>query len=326
MGTTAAARSVLVTGASGLVGRRVVAGLAARPGEFRDLVAVDLRERPADARLPGATYACCDIRDPALADLLVRHDVDTVVHLAAVVKPGRHSSRALEHSIDVDGTRNVVECCLRAGVRLFVYTSSGAAYGFHADNPVPLREGDALRGNPGFAYADHKREVEEMLRGFRERHPELGQLIFRPGTILGTDVHSPISEMFERPVVVGLRGIEIPFVLIWDEDVAAAIVRGVAGLRTGIYNLTGDGAITLREIARRMRKPYLALPCGLLRAALAALHRLGLSDRGSEGVEFLAYRPVLDNSKLKQEFGFFPSCSSEGCFERYRQAKPAGTH
>ena len=322
----AAGRAVLVTGASGLVGRRVVASLAAQRGDFRDLVAVDLREPPASSRCDGVTYACADIRDPAIADLLVSHDIDTVVHLAAIVSPGKDSSRELEYSIDVEGTRNVVEACLRSGVRLFVYTSSGAAYGFHADNPVPLREEDRLRGNPEFAYADHKRLVEEMLARYRELHPELGQLIFRPGTILGANVASPISAMFERPVIVGVRGAEIPFVLVWDEDVAACIVRGVNRRITGIYNLTGDGAIPLREIARRLGKPYLALPSCVMRGALQALHRLGLSERGGEQVDFLAYRPVLDNSKLKREFGFVPSDTSEGCFERYRRAKLAAAN
>lgn len=321
MTMTAAGRRVLVTGAAGLVGRRVVTALAERNAEFREVVAIDLRNPPEAGRRPGVAYACCDIRDPSLADHLVRHDVDTVVHLAAVVTPGKDSSRALERSIDVDGTRNVVESCLKAGVKHFVYTSSGAAYGFHADNPVPLREDHPLRGNPEFAYADHKRLVEEMLAGYRSRHPELGQLIFRPGTILGADVHSPISAMFERPVITGLQGVEIPFVLVWDEDVAECIVRGVAGRHAGIYNLAGDGAITLREIARRLGKPYLAVPAPLMRLALGAMNRMHLSERGGEQVDFLAYRPVLDNSKLKREFGFLPTDSSEGCFERYRRAR-----
>lgn len=319
----ASGRSVLVTGASGLVGRRVMAGLAAHRDQFRALVALDLHDPPATARQDGVTYARRDIRDPAIADVLVSHDIDTVVHLAAIVTPGKHSSRSLERSIDVDGTRNVVGACLRSGVKLFVYTSSGAAYGFHADNPAPLREEDALRGNPEFAYADHKRLVEEMLADFRERHPGLGQLVFRPGTILGANVASPISAMFERPVIAGLRGVEIPFVLVWDEDVAACIVRGVLERRTGVYNLAGDGAITLREIARRLGKPYVALPSWLMRRGLDLLHRLGLSERGGEQVDFLAYRPVLDNTRLKTEFGFLPSDSSEGCFERWRRAKLA---
>lgn len=73
--------------------------------------------------------------------------------------------------------------CADAGVKQLIVTSSGAAMD-HADNAVPLRESDPLRGNPEFAYSDHKRLVEEMLARYRQQHGSLKQLIFRPGTVL----------------------------------------------------------------------------------------------------------------------------------------------
>jgi UDP-glucose 4-epimerase len=315
------ARSVLVTGASGLIGRQLVARLAAEPDGAPTLVALDLREVPEPDRLPGVEYATGDIRDPALEKTLRIHGVDTVVHLAAVVTPGKDSSRELEYSIDVLGTENVLGCALAAGVRQLVYTSRGAAYGYHADNPRPLSETDPLRGNPEFAYSDHKRLVEEMLARARAEHPELAQLIFRPGTILGERVSNPITAIFERPVVVGVRGSDSPFVLIWDEDVASCILKGIRERREGCFNLTGDGAVTLEEIARRLGKPYLALPASVIQGVLRVAKALGLGQTGPEQVNFLRYRPVLSNERLKSEFGFTPSCSSEECFERYRRLR-----
>jgi UDP-glucose 4-epimerase len=311
-----------VTGASGLVGRQVLRRLAAEPGDLETLVALDLREPPAAERLAGVTYREGDIRDRGLAALLREHAVDAVVHLAAIVTPGRRSSREQEYAVDVLGTRNVVEACLAAGVRQLVYASSGAVYGYHADNPRPLREGDPLRGNPEFAYADHKRQVEEELAALRRTHPELRQLVFRPGTILGPGVASPISRLFESRVVVGVRGADVPFVLVEDADVAAAIVKGLREGREGVYNLCGDGALPLRAIARRMGGLYLPLPAPVLAGVLRALQALGLSARGPEQVDFLRYRPVLANDALEQAFGFTPRTSEE-VFERYRLARRA---
>lgn len=310
-------RHVLVTGASGLVGRRVVARLAP---EAR-VVALDVRAPAPAERLAGVAYHKADIRDAALEKTLVEHAIDTVVHLAAVVTPGPDSSRALEYAIDVTGTRHVLDACMGAGVRQLVYTSSGAAYGYHADNPVPLRESDPLRGNETFAYAWHKRLAEEALAAARASHPELGQLVFRVGTILGERVASPITALFERPVIVGVLGAEAPFVLIWDEDVAACIAKGIRERRTGVFNLAGGGAVSLREIARRLGKPYLPLPAPVLAGALRGLQRLGLSARGPEQVDFLRYRPVLDNTALKSEFGFTPRFDSAQCFEHYRRMR-----
>jgi UDP-glucose 4-epimerase len=318
-----AARAVLVTGAGGLVGRQVVARLAAArdaSGAIGKVVALDLRPAPEAARLPRVVYETADVRDPQLAKRFEVHDADVVVHLAAVVTPGPGSTRQLEHEIDVLGTENVLRACVAAGVRRIVYTSSGAAYGYHDDAPSLLDETQPLRGNPEFAYAEHKRLAEEALARYRSEHPELEQLVFRPGTILGETVASPISALFERRVVVGVRGADAPFVLVWDEDVADCIVKGVLEERSGIYNLAGSGAVPLREIARRLGKPYLALPAGLLAAALRALQSVGLSSRGPEQVDFLRYRPVLSNEKLVREFGFTPR-TSEACLERWRAAR-----
>lgn len=318
--TTPEARGVLVTGASGLVGCQVVAQLAPE----LPVIALDLREPPPERRVEGVDYLEGDIRDPALAKVLEERGVDTVVHLAAVVTPGPSSSRELEYEIDVLGAGNVLDACVSAGVRQLVYTSSGAAYGYRADNPVPLRETDALRGDSSFAYAWHKRLVEKRLAGARKTHPELGQLVFRVGTILGERVASPITALFERPVIVGVAGADSPFVFIWDEDVAACISKGIRERRTGVFNLAGDGVVSLREIARRLGKPYLPLPPGLLAAALRWLQRLGLSARGPEQVDFLRYRPVLDNAALKTEFGFEPRFDSPGCLEAYRRLRFGG--
>ncbi|MDH3753196.1 MAG: SDR family oxidoreductase [Acidimicrobiia bacterium] len=315
------ARSVLITGASGLVGSQVVALLAADPGAVETVVALDLRDVPDERRLAGIDYQLGDIRDPGLETLLRARDIDTVVHLAAIVSLGKDRPREHDYSVDVLGTENVLGCAQRAGVRHLVYTSSGAAYGYHADNPTPLDEDDTLRGNPEFAYSDHKRLVEVMLERHRREHPELGQLVFRPGTILGEHAANPITAIFDRPVVVGVRGTDSPFVLVWDEDVARCVLEGIRERRTGIYNLTGDGVITLREIAGRLHKRYVALPVPVLAGALRVLKALRLSRAGPEHVNFLRYRPVLSNENLERDFDLTPSATSEECFERYRRIR-----
>jgi UDP-glucose 4-epimerase len=243
--------------------------------------------------------------------------VDTVVHLASIVTPPPGSTPELAYQVDVVGTRNVLDACLAHGVDKLIVTSSGAAYGYHPDNPAWLDEGDPVRGHESFAYARHKRLVEEMLAEARREHPELVQVIFRPGTILGKGVHNQITALFEKPVLLGVAGAASPFVFIWDEDVAACVVRAVHRPGGGIYNLAGDGALATRELARRMGKPYLPLPVWLLVGALAVLGRLGLTRYGPEQVDFLRYRPVLANRRLKEEFGYTPRKTSAQVFDLY---------
>ena len=314
-------RSVAITGASGYIGRQVVAALVADRREVRTIVAIDVRPPSAAERLDGVEYVEMDVRSADFGALFRRCGTDLVVHLAAIVTPGPGTSRQLEYEVDVLGTRNVLEGCAAAAVRKLVYTSSGAAYGYHADNPEWLREEDALRGNPEFAYSDHKRLVEEMLAGWRSSHPDLAQLILRPGTILGADAHNQITDMFDRACVLGIRGAASPFVIVWDQDVVGAILHGIHAGGTGIYNLAGDGTIGLEEIARQLGKPYVALPAIVVECALHLLHRLGLSQYGPEQVNFLRYRPVLDNGRLKREFGYVPRKTTREVLDHFAEAR-----
>ena len=303
------ARAVLVTGASGYVGQKLIEALAKDRGELRAIVATDVR--PPRERLPGVVYLTLDVREAALADALATHEIDTVVHLATIVTPTRGTPRDVQYEVDVLGTDNVLRACVAEGVRRLIVTSSGAAYGYHADNAAVLDEDQPLRGNEEFAYSHHKRLVEEMLAAYRARHPELGQLVFRPGTILGVGAKNQITAIFERPAITGLRDAETPFVFVLDDDVVACLARGVHGEATGIYNLAGDGVMTLREIAARLHKPFLPLPSAGLRFAIGQLRRRGLTDYGPEQVAFLAHRPVLSNERLKHRFGYTPKTSRE---------------
>ncbi len=318
---------VLVTGAAGYLGSNLVKSLAERAvggGDPACIVAGDVREVPAERRIAGVEYVTLDVRAPGLAEVLAEHRIDTVVHLAAIVTPGPQSNRELEYSVDVLGTRNVLDACVASGVRRIIVTSSGAAYGYHADNPEWLTEDHPVRGNEAFAYSHHKRLVEEMLADYRSAHPSLEQVVFRVGTILGETTRNQITALFERPRLIAISGSKSPFVFIWDRDVASAIEHAIFGGPAGIFNVAGDGALSIQEIAARLGKRCITLPPGLLRAALAVLHPLGLSQYGPEQVDFLRYRPVLDNRRLKEVFGYVPQLTSAEVFELFRRSHGLG--
>lgn len=309
--------NVLITGANGYLGRQVLSALRQQRERIGQIVALDLREPRPDEWFPDVTYLGEDIRTPRLAEVMQAHRIDVVVHLAAIVNPAPHMTREFLYDVEVNGTRNILEACISGGVRKIIVTSSGAAYGYHPDNPTWLHEFSPLRGNASFAYADHKRQVEELLQEYRKSHPRLQQLIFRPGTILGKNTDNLITDLFKKPVILGILGAASPFVFIWDQDVAAVIVAGILSDKSGIYNLAGDGTLTTREIALMLRRPYVALPAGLVKAALWILKKLHVTQYGPEQVDFIRYRPVLSNRRLKEKFGYIPQKTTREVFEYY---------
>ncbi len=299
--------TVLITGAAGYVGSQLAQRLSAE----MTVIGVDIRQ-PAES-------ACAifdtDIRDPALAELMLEHGVSSVVHLASVVENSGDEAR--DYDIDVNGTRNVFECCVKAGVKQMIVTSSGAAYGYHADNPDWIDESCPLRGNDEFAYSRHKRLVEEYLAQQRIEHPEVGQLILRPGTVLGANTRNQITNLFEKKRVLAIRGSDSPFIFIWDQDVIAIIEQGIREQTTGIFNLAGDGALRIDEVAQLLDKPIVRIPAWVLRAVLTVGHKLGIGRYSPQQVNFLRYRPVLSNQKLKAEFPYQPQRSSRETLEYF---------
>ena len=309
---------VLITGGGGFLGSHVAAALAAR-ADVALVVSGDVR-LPAAPR-PGIVDVLLDVTDAAsLEPLLHEHAIDTVVHLAAIVNPGRDP--ALEYRVDVDGSANLLAACAAAGVRRIVVSSSGAAYGYHADNPEWIDEDRQLRGNDAFPYARHKRLVEEMLAGYRHSHPRMEQVVFRIGTILGPTVRNQITALWDGRRILRIAGSDSPFVFVWVDDVAAAMVRAATDGPPGVFNVAGDGRMTVPEIASRLGKGMLTLPAWVLALALRVGRMLRLTEHGPEKVPFLRYRPALANERLKSEFGFAPALTSREAFERYLETHP----
>ncbi|HWV08352.1 MAG TPA: NAD-dependent epimerase/dehydratase family protein [Pseudomonas sp.] len=312
---------VLITGAAGFIGQQVLDQLAIQHPDWT-LIAADIRPQSRKTLCLNVEPVLLDISQArAVRDCVATWQPQAIVHLASVVTPPRGMSDAQLHAIDVGGTQAVVEAAAAEGVEQLIVTSSGAAYGYYPENAEWIDEDHPLRGHAEFAYARHKREVEELLAEARQRHPALKQLILRPGTILGKQVNNQITELFKKRSVMGIRGADSRFVFIWDQDVVNIIGQGLERGAEGIFNLAGDGALSLREIAELLGKPYRPLPAGLIRTALRVLKPLGLTPYGPEQLDFLRYRPVLANQRLKDGFGYTPRYSTREAFLAFLQAQ-----
>jgi len=233
--------TVAVTGPTGDIGRSVIRALERAPRVAR---VVGMARRPFDPAGHGwrrTEYRRGDVLDRASVAELVE-GADVVVHLAFIIFGGREETRA----VNLRGSRNVFEAAVAAGVRRLVYTSSVAAYGFHADNPDLLTEEIPPRGTREFYYSAQKAELEALLRDTLAGS-RTDPYVFRPCIVAGRDAPTLIEgftgqtilgprirtlwRALDRAPVVGpvLPDPGIPFQLVHHDDVARAVRAAVVG-------------------------------------------------------------------------------------------------
>lgn len=305
---------ILITGAAGCIGKQLVQKLISSTDY--EIHATDIKPNPFTNN-DRFNYQTIDIRTDDFIDWVRIIKPAIVVHLASVLQLSKHITREEAYKIDVVATERLVEALTETGAQKFIITTSGASYGYYPENKDIITEERAPRGNPEYFYSAHKAEVESILEKYRGTHPNLKQLVFRPGAILGPDFEGPVVKLFQQRLMVGLMGYEGPFNFIWSEDVVDYLIEGITTEVTGTFNIAGDKVLSMKAIANMLSKPYLALPDWLIKVILGIAKPLGLTEYGPEQTRFIKYRPVLSNSKIKKQFQHQPRYDSEQVIEEF---------
>ncbi|MEW5812683.1 MAG: NAD-dependent epimerase/dehydratase family protein [Actinomycetota bacterium] len=305
-----------VTGPTGEIGKAAIAALEDHP-DVEAIVGMARRPfDPAAEHWTKTTYRQGDILDRAAVDDLVA-DVDVVVHLAFIIMGTRTESAR----VNLAGTRNVFEATVAAArPRRLVYTSSVAAYGYHADNPVPITEDVAPRGSSEHYYSEQKAACEAALTE-TTAGSDLEVYVLRPCIVAGP--HAPaladampwnrlpgpvrrISQAF--PVLRPFPDPGTPLQLVHHDDVAAAIALATTTdtAPPGAYNIAGDGVVSMSQVGDALG----AMPVKVPRAAAVLTSEvLSLLPFVPSALEWLhAGRTsvVMDTAKAKAELGWRP--------------------
>ena len=311
--------TVAVTGPTGEIGMPFVRALE-RSSEVGRIRAMARRPfDPAELGWSKTEYRQGDILDRPAVDELVA-GADVVVHLAFIVVQATSSS----YDINIEGSRNVFDASVAAGVSRLVYTSSIAAYGYH-DVDGRLTEDMPARGTDRHAYSHQKAEVERVLdeslaSGATDAY------VFRPCIVAGPESPAlldqlPYIQIQEKlPATVtralgqvpGLRPVlpdhGVPFQLVHHDDVAAALVAATLGRgKPGIYNLAADGEITITELAGELGWHAVPIPRQALAAGAEALSRVPALEVQAGWLEALRYPMLMDCSRAKIELGWEPA-------------------
>jgi nucleoside-diphosphate-sugar epimerase len=284
---------ILITGASGFVGRALCAALVRRDHDVASLVRRDGSHPPQTRALAG------DLGDATrLAELLERERPDCVVHLAAEIASQRSERKLRE--VNVDGTARLLDACAAlareqpsAGPR-FVFASTvvtGDAHGalLSEDRPLPVQT----------PYGRSKQDGERLVR-----ESGLPAVIVRPSHVYGPGgwYVSELIAQLRRPgrfAVIGSGS------NLWDvvhvDDVAAAFVLAAESAPPGsIYHVVDDEPITFYDFIALTARELALGPPRRTPAALASF------VAGRNAVAAAVRSARSSNAKIKRELDWAP--------------------
>ncbi|HET8867284.1 MAG TPA: NAD-dependent epimerase/dehydratase family protein [Agrococcus sp.] len=277
---------VLVTGASGFLGRAVAAELLAAGHEVRTL-----QRRPSQLR--GVTDVLGSVTDPARVALAVAGDgsgsAEGVVHLAAKVSLA--GDPADFRRVNVDGTRMMLDAAEQAGVTRFVQVSSPSV----AHTGASLSGVGAEPASPEHARGDYARtKAEAELLALARDSEAMRVLAVRPHIVWGPGDTQLIERIVERarrgrvPLLSGGRAlIDTTYVDNAASAIAAALHRADAA-HGKAYVVTNGEPRPVADIlagiclAAGVQPPRRSIPAGLARAAGSVVERVWAIRPGAD--------------------------------------------
>jgi nucleoside-diphosphate-sugar epimerase len=309
---------VVVTGAAGALGRRVVDLVAADP-DVSQVVAIDRRPVPEREGRIQAHQA-----DLATADLKPMFEGATVVlHLAQSDRPGPPGvARPIG---DGAMAQRVLEAAASVGAGHAVLLSSATVYGAWANNPVPLTEDAPLRPNPGVALAAEKAELERSAAEWRHDHPGVTVTVLRPTTTVVSEGNGWLAQALARSSALPVTDDEPPAQFLDVADLAAAVELARRARIDGARNVAPDAWVagdTIRALAGGA--PRVRLPERLALRLAGLRWRWGLAPTPPELLPFTAHPWVVANDRLKAD-GWTVAMSNEEAYVGAHAAGPWAT-
>jgi nucleoside-diphosphate-sugar epimerase/phosphohistidine swiveling domain-containing protein len=289
--------NILVTGASGVFGREITERLVRRGHHVRGL-----SRRPPKNPCPGVEYVSADIRDLEAVTKAV-DGCEVVAHCAWAIEALFDISA--ERAVNIGGTDNVLSAMERSGARRIVFAGSSTAYGPRPDNRGLLTEDTPLRPHPEAGYAVCKAEVETMLSS-----ANVEDVSIRAPAVMGRRIDNRVRNLLAGPALAVVKGEDCLWQVVHADDVGRFFVVACETGPTGPVNLAADDILTADQVGAAIGRRVVRVPASMLAKTITALYNRKLAPENVGDFEYLRYQPLLDTTKLRNEFGFECAWSS----------------
>jgi UDP-glucose 4-epimerase len=314
---------VLITGVSRYLGARLAADLSA-DSSIERIIGVDLAPpRDAELALLGRTeFVRADIRNPLIATLLTRARVDTVTHAAILSTTRGVRARASMQEQNVTGTMQLLAACQKSDtVRQVVVKSTTAVYGSSPGDPAVFTEDMHAVGHAADGYAGDAVEVENYVRGFGRRRPDIAVTVLRFANLIGPVIDTALTRYLSMPIVPAPLGFDARLQLLHESDAVEVLRRASTETHPGVYNVAGDGILTLAQAVRRVGGVRVPVPSPALALVGSIMRSTGVVEFSAEQASFVNFGRAVDTRRLREQFGYQPRYTTSDALRSYVQAR-----
>lgn len=304
-------KTVALTGAAGYLGQIILQRLSL-DNSVEKILAIDTKQVVTEEQTGKVFFSQADVRNPEVIELCKKHGVTNIIHLAFVVNPIRDVKTM--HSINLDGTANILKAAAECNVNQIIVASSTSAFGAFPDNPPLLNEDDPVRKHSGYVYAADKYAVETEIKNFADKHPQMKVALVRPCIIYGPGVDNYLSRfILNWPFLLQVSSNRPKMQFVHEEDVTEVFIKVFAKEAEGVFHAIGEGLISTDEIANVAGIRVLALPPWLaypLINLLYFIHFPGV-EAPAAMLDFIRYSWTASDERTREMLDHKPQYSSK---------------
>lgn len=291
---------VVVTGASGAVGRHVADRLLAHD-EVTEVIGLD--------RVPSDGVTRFDLLSDDLAGVV--EPADVIVHLASW--PTGFSGEQAAARNDLAMAEKLIDVARTAPASQLVLASTAMVYGARPENPIPITEAAPVRPNPEFRFGVTRAEVERMGVGWAEATGGV-LTVLRACTTMARGRENGLANLLRNSAAVRSVEGEAPLQFLHAEDFATAVETVVVGRHPGEFNVAPHGWLDPDEVAALRGTPDtpLRVPGFVVSGVSEARRRLGATTHPGL-TPYLQHSWVVANDRLCA-LGWSPEFSNEEAY------------
>ena len=296
-------RKILIIGISGGLAQ-ILTRLILKNHPTWTIYGVDSRSTKSVPKLKGLKTVQMRYSRGNFENLFRDNAFDYVYHLARISHSSNiHESLNERFQLSVMGTNRILDLSLRFKIKKVIILSTFHVYGALSDNSIFLPEDSPLKASMKYPELRDVVEMDQICSTWMWKYQnQVSSVILRPCNIIGTQISNTMSNYLLSHLALRPVDYNPVFQFIHEFDMAQVLYRSIEDLPTGIYNVTTDEFISLRDALDIIGSKGIPFPISMA-SIFNKILKVTNFNVPEYLIDYLKYSCLLDNSALKKQLG-----------------------